>query len=112
MKGLALGGAIAFVPESRVRTRGRIDIGGAVLMTVWLVALLVALTKGQTWGWVSASTLGLFAVSGQKVRPTAEQIAAQVSQNDGDAIDPGRWPPHENIVNPTVVPRFPLAARD
>jgi phosphoglycerate dehydrogenase-like enzyme len=24
----------------------------------------------------------------------------------------GRWPPPENIVNPMVVPRFPLAARN
>jgi len=44
------------------------------------------------------------------VQASAE-IYATAIENIVDILS-GRWPPHENIVNPTVVPRFPLAARD
>ena len=40
-----------------------------------------------------------------------EDIHATAIENIVDILS-GRWPPHENIVNPTVVPRFPLAERD
>jgi len=56
-------GIIVFVPESPVRTRGRIDPLGAVLLAAWLVALLVPISEGPTWGWTSARTLGLFALA-------------------------------------------------
>jgi EmrB/QacA subfamily drug resistance transporter len=56
-------GIVLFVPESPVRTRGRIDPLGAVLLAAWLVALLVPISEGPTWGWTSARTLGLFAVA-------------------------------------------------
>ncbi|MCP2316292.1 Major Facilitator Superfamily protein [Nocardia amikacinitolerans] len=52
-----------FVPESPVRTPARFDFGGAVGLSVALLALLVAITKGADWGWSSASILTLFAVS-------------------------------------------------
>jgi MFS family permease len=42
---------------------GRPDFVGAALMTVWLVALLLAITQGSSWGWTSWATLGLFAVA-------------------------------------------------
>jgi D-3-phosphoglycerate dehydrogenase len=38
-----------------------------------------------------------------------EDIRTTAIQNIVDILS-GRWPPQENIVNPTVVPRFPLAA--
>ncbi|MFI6983496.1 MFS transporter [Embleya sp. NPDC050154] len=41
------------VPNSPVRTRGRFDVAGAVLLSVGLVALLLALSKGAVWGWGS-----------------------------------------------------------
>ena len=52
-----------FVPESPVRSSARIDVPGAVLLSVVLVALLVALSEGGSWGWTSPATLGLFAAS-------------------------------------------------
>jgi MFS family permease len=56
-------GTIVFVPESPVRTRGRINPLGAVLLAAWLVALLVPVSEGATWGWTSPRTLGLFAIA-------------------------------------------------
>jgi MFS family permease len=51
------------IPESPIRTRGEIDWAGGVLLAGWLVALLVAISEGSSWGWTSAETLGLFAVA-------------------------------------------------
>jgi MFS family permease len=56
-------GILVFVPESPIRTPGRIDPIGAVLLAGWLIALLVPVSEGPTWGWTSASTLGLFAAA-------------------------------------------------
>jgi EmrB/QacA subfamily drug resistance transporter len=47
------------VPESLNTTPGRISLLPAVLMTGWLVALLVAVSEGSTWGWLSGRTVGL-----------------------------------------------------
>jgi EmrB/QacA subfamily drug resistance transporter len=56
--------AAAFlVPESPIRTPGRISWSPAVLMSGWLVALLVALSEGPVWGWASGKVLGLFAAT-------------------------------------------------
>jgi EmrB/QacA subfamily drug resistance transporter len=51
------------VPESPVRSKSRIDLVGATLLSGTLVALLVALSEGETWGWTSARTLGLLVAS-------------------------------------------------
>jgi EmrB/QacA subfamily drug resistance transporter len=65
----AIGVAIAivlvrrFVPESPVRSTSRIDVPGAVLMSVVLVSFLLALSEGESWGWTSPAVLGLFALS-------------------------------------------------
>jgi EmrB/QacA subfamily drug resistance transporter len=65
----AIGVAIAvvlvhrFVPESPVRSTSRIDVPGAVLMSVVLVTLLLGLSQGGSWGWSSPAVLGLFAIS-------------------------------------------------
>jgi EmrB/QacA subfamily drug resistance transporter len=56
-------GTMVFVPESPVRTPGRINPVGAVLLSAWLVALLVPVSEGASWGWTSGRTLGLFAVA-------------------------------------------------
>ena len=56
-------GTIFFVPESPVRTPGRIDPIGASLLAGWLVALLIPVSEGETWGWTSPKTLVLFAVA-------------------------------------------------
>jgi MFS family permease len=46
-----------------VRTRGRIDPIGAVLLAAWLAALLVPISEGPVWGWTSPKTIGLFALA-------------------------------------------------
>jgi EmrB/QacA subfamily drug resistance transporter len=48
-----------FVPESSLRTPGRIDVVGAVLLALGLTAVLVGLTQGQPWGWGSPRVIGL-----------------------------------------------------
>ncbi|MEV6824179.1 MFS transporter [Amycolatopsis sp. NPDC051102] len=54
---------VALVPESPVRTGGRFDVPGAAGLSVALVCLLLAISKGADWGWGSGATLGLFAVA-------------------------------------------------
>ncbi|MEV6350462.1 MFS transporter [Actinoplanes sp. NPDC051851] len=48
-----------FVPASPVRSPGRVNWLSAVLLSGWLVALLLPLSKGNTWGWTAPRTLGL-----------------------------------------------------
>jgi len=48
-----------FVPESPIKTPSRVDVLGAVLMSLGLVALLLALTEGESWGWTSGRIAGL-----------------------------------------------------
>ncbi len=55
--------AIAFVPESPVRTPGRISWLPALLLSAWLVALLVALSEAPEWGWRSSRVVGLLAAA-------------------------------------------------
>jgi Na+/melibiose symporter-like transporter len=54
---------LTLVPESRVRTGGRFDLVGAIGLSAALVCLLLAISKGGSWGWGSGTTLGLFAVA-------------------------------------------------
>lgn len=51
----------AVVPESPARAPGRIDLVGAVLLAAGLIALLLGVSQGRTWGWTSAPTLALLA---------------------------------------------------
>jgi len=53
----------AVVPDSPVRARGRFDFLGALGLAAGLVSLLLAITKGGSWGWGSPTTLGLFAAA-------------------------------------------------
>ncbi len=52
-----------FVPESPVKSPGRVDWGGAALLSGGLVALLVAVSEGNSWGWGSGRVIGLFAAA-------------------------------------------------
>jgi EmrB/QacA subfamily drug resistance transporter len=55
--------AAIFIPESPVRTPGKISLLPALLLSAWLVALLLALSEGHTWGWASLRTIGLLVVA-------------------------------------------------
>jgi len=68
-----IGGALAavatlfvvrYVPESKVRTGGRVDVTGTAGLATGLACLLLAVSKGEDWGWGSGTTLALFAVAG------------------------------------------------
>jgi EmrB/QacA subfamily drug resistance transporter len=52
-----------YVPESPIKTPSRVDYVGAALLSVGLVALLLALTEGEDWGWTSARIVLLFATA-------------------------------------------------
>ncbi|MDA0184792.1 MFS transporter [Solirubrobacter phytolaccae] len=52
---------VKFVPESPIRTPGRVDFVGAGILAVGLTALLIAISRGAEWGWGSFDTLGLIA---------------------------------------------------
>ncbi|SFJ95651.1 drug resistance transporter, EmrB/QacA subfamily [Amycolatopsis sacchari] len=54
---------VALVPESAVRTGGRFDLPGALGLSVALLCLLLAISKGADWGWGSGTTLGLLAAA-------------------------------------------------
>jgi EmrB/QacA subfamily drug resistance transporter len=58
---IALAGAIFGMKESPVRTPGKLDVLGATILSVSLVGLLLAISKGQAWGWGEAKTVGLLA---------------------------------------------------
>jgi MFS family permease len=47
------------IPESPVRTPGRISWLPAVLLSGWLICLLLAVSQAPSWGWASASVIGL-----------------------------------------------------
>ncbi len=65
----ALVSAVAFalvfavIPSSAHRPAAALDVPGALLLTAGLVALLLAITEGNGWGWASARVLGLLAAA-------------------------------------------------
>jgi EmrB/QacA subfamily drug resistance transporter len=61
--GLALVLVHRFIPESPIKTPSRVDYPGAFLLSVGLIAMLVALTEGENWGWTSSRILGLAVAS-------------------------------------------------
>jgi EmrB/QacA subfamily drug resistance transporter len=61
---VALLGTIFGVRESPIRTPGRIDLVGTVILAIGLVAILLAISEGETWGWGSFKTVGLLILGG------------------------------------------------
>ncbi|MEV8372581.1 MFS transporter [Kribbella sp. NPDC056861] len=59
---IALLGAIFGMKESPVRTPGRLDVLGAGILSIGLVTLLLAISKGQAWGWSNTKTVALLAI--------------------------------------------------
>jgi MFS family permease len=56
-------GAHFLVPESPVKTKGRINWLAAALLSAWLVALLLAVSNAPVWGWGTVRVLGLLAAA-------------------------------------------------
>ncbi|WP_182524780.1 MFS transporter [Nocardioides dongkuii] len=57
---LVLVATVCLVPDVRPETREReVDWTGGVLLAVALVATLIPMSQGATWGWGSPATLGL-----------------------------------------------------
>jgi len=50
------------VPESPVRSPGRVNWLGASLLSGWLIAILLGFSQAPTWGWTSPRVIGLFAI--------------------------------------------------
>ncbi len=56
---LVVAAVVLLVPHVRDAVPGRFDVVGAVGLALGLVALLVAVSKGNEWGWAHGRTLGL-----------------------------------------------------
>lgn len=60
---VTLAGAFA-IGEPEVRAAaGKLDVGGALLLSAALVAVLLVVSQGRTWGWGSATTIGTVAAA-------------------------------------------------
>ena len=60
---------LATVAESRDPTRSSsIDFVGSILVALILAPVVLALSKGNDWGWISAATLGCFAIACSSAR--------------------------------------------
>ncbi|QBR75166.1 MFS transporter [Microbacterium sediminis] len=49
---------VAFVPPSVLRAPGRFDVPGVIGLTIALSGILLAISRGSDWGWLSPATLG------------------------------------------------------
>jgi EmrB/QacA subfamily drug resistance transporter len=58
---LAAVAAQFLIPESPIRTPGRVDVRGAVILAVGLALPLYGIAEANKWGWGSPRTLGLIA---------------------------------------------------
>ena len=59
---LAAACAWRYIPESQVRSPGRVNWAAAALMTGGLCCVLIAIAQTTVWGWTGARTLALLAV--------------------------------------------------
>lgn len=57
---LGIAAVAVFIEESSVRSPGRIDWTGVALLSGGVVALLLAISEGKSWGWASGGVIGLF----------------------------------------------------
>ena len=59
--GIAVALAVMVIPHSPAKTWSRVDVLGATVLGASLVCVLLALTQGVPWGWLSLRTDSLFA---------------------------------------------------
>jgi EmrB/QacA subfamily drug resistance transporter len=83
-----VGAALAtwrWVPESPIKSPGRIDWAGAGLLAAGLVCVLIGVSETSTWGWGSPKTLGLviagLAIFAYWVRVEARAVDPLVDMN-------------------------------
>lgn len=58
--GLIVLGLVAWIiPESVLRTAGRFDVVGAIGLAIGLLGVLLAVSRGAAWGWLSVPTLAV-----------------------------------------------------
>jgi predicted MFS family arabinose efflux permease len=62
--GAAALAAYLVVPESRGSGASGVNWLGGVLLCGWLIALLLPVSEGPTWGWASGRTVGLLVAAG------------------------------------------------
>ncbi len=75
-----------FVRESKYRRpEARVDYVGATVLGTSLALIVLALSEGPTWGWLAASTLGLFAVGAVLLVPLA-LYEQRYQRSRGEAI--------------------------
>ena len=60
MTAVALVATIFWVPESPITAPGRISPLAVLTLSGWLVCLLLGVSQGGDWGWLSARVIGLF----------------------------------------------------
>jgi MFS family permease len=49
---------VLLVPETKLRTRQRLDLVGAAILAAGVALILIYLNEGQSWGWGRPATLG------------------------------------------------------
>ena len=54
---------ILFIPESPIRAPGSVNWTGAILLSLWLIFLLLAISEAPRWGWLSARVIGLIVLA-------------------------------------------------
>ena len=81
------------IPESPVRTPGHVERPRCDASSpLWLVALLLGISEGSSWGWTSSRVLGLFVVGAvlmARVDPSRVALAA-AARRHADDEDPRR----------------------
>lgn len=60
--GIALVACYFVVPNSREIATRPLDIAGAVLLSISLLALLLAISQGESWGWTTSKSVTLVAI--------------------------------------------------
>lgn len=62
LAGVTIGAVLVLrgLPAADRAVAGRINVSSAILLSAWLVALLLPLSTGSTWGWGSPLVIGLF----------------------------------------------------
>lgn len=57
---IALSGIVLVVPKATARGDVRPDLAGAVGLAIGVTGFLIAVSNGNSWGWMSVSTIGTF----------------------------------------------------